>query len=456
MRRGIRHERPGINRWALPARPSGLFLGPRARRPITPGDSMRRFSRWIGASTALGVSLALVPVVRGNIDVRDPLRRLDPKGPTRRRQRRAERPSLEGLDLLRLDVRPTKVTAPLPRGGKAELTHRPVLQRAVRAQMETYRLPESGVVMMEVKTGKVLAYASYVAQNEKFDVNVRAGAPAASIFKMVTGAAFVEKAGLNAETEQCYHGGKSRIAPDELTDDPRRDKWCATLAIAMGRSINVVFARLAQKHLTPEDLTAVGGALGFGAPVPFAVPNQAPEIKLPQDPLEFARSAAGFWHTTLSPLAGASLAQTIANGGVALEPRVVEAVTQGQGRDLEGRPTAARAPARRAPGDGRRGHAHDAPDGVERLRRSRASTTRRARRYLPDIAVAGKTGTLSDHETNRHYTWFVGFAPADKPEIAVSALVVNTPAWQIKAPQLARDSLRAYFAKQGRKGVTAP
>jgi hypothetical protein len=103
---------------------------------------------------------------------------------------------------------------------------------------------------------------------------------------------------LNAETEQCYHGGKSRIAPDELEEDPRRDKWCATLAIAMGRSINVVFARLALKHLTPEDLTAVGGALGFGAPVPFAVPNQAPEIKLPQDPLEFARSAAGFWHTT--------------------------------------------------------------------------------------------------------------------------------------------------------------
>ena len=47
-------------------------------------------------------------------------------------------------------------------------------------------------------------------------------------------------------------------------------------------------------------------------------------------------------------------------------------------------------------------------------------------------------------------------APADKPEVAVSALVVNTPAWQIKAPQLARDSLRAYFAKAGRKGVSAP
>jgi cell division protein FtsI/penicillin-binding protein 2 len=408
----------------------------------------------MGAAVALGVSLALVPVVRGNIDVSDPLRKLDPKG-ILGGGKPPERPSLEGLDLLRLDVRPTKVTAPLPEGRKAELTIDPVLQRSVRAQMETYRLPESGVVMMEVRTGRVLAYASYVAQNEKFDVNVRATAPAASVFKMVTGAGLVEKAGLNSETEQCYHGGKSRIAPDELEEDPRRDKWCATLAIAMGRSINVVFARLAQKHLTPEDLTAVGGALGFGAPVPFVVPNQAPEINLPQDPVEFARSAAGFWHTTLSPLAAASLAQTIANGGVALEPRVVAAVT----KDKEVLWKDDRPPRvlRRAV----------RPETAAEVTRMMLQTVANGsafksfhdasgKAYLPDIAVAGKTGTLSDNEANRHYTWFVGFAPADKPEVAVSALVVNTPAWQIKAPQLARDALRAYFAKAQRKGVTAP
>jgi cell division protein FtsI/penicillin-binding protein 2 len=76
--------------------------------------------------------------------------------------------------------------------------------------------------------------------------------------------------------------------------------------------------------------------------------------------------------------------------------------------------------------------------------------------YLPHIRVASKTGTLTRHEENRHYTWFVGFAPADKPEIAVSALVVNTPVWRIKAPHLARDVLRAYFAGRGYPGVAAP
>jgi len=402
----------------------------------------------MGFGTALGIVLALVPVVRGNIDVTEPLRKLAPAAPP-------APPSLDGLDLMRLDVRPTKVTAPLPEGRVAELTLDPVLQRSVRAEMEGYRIPRSGVVMMEVKTGRVLAYASYVAEGEKVDVNVRAEAPAASVFKVVTGAALIEKAGLGADTEQCYHGGKSRISPDELEDNPRRDKWCATLGIAMGRSINVVFARLAQKHITPEDLTAVGGAFGFGAPVPFAVPNQAPELKLPADPVEFARASAGFYHSTLSPLAAVGLAQTVGNGGVTLEPRIVAAVMKDREvlwKDDRPPRTVRRAVKPETAAELTRMMLQTVANGSAFKSFHDASGTS----FLPDIAVAGKTGTLGDPDGSHLYTWFIGFAPADAPEVAVSALVVNTPSWQIKAPQLARDALRAYFAKKGKKGVTAP
>jgi penicillin-binding protein A len=409
----------------------------------------RSWSGFLGFGTALGIVLALVPVVRGNIDVAEPLRKLQGKSTA------PALPSFNGLDLLRLDVRPSKVMAPLDEGRKAELTLDPVIQRALRAEMESYRIPQAGVVMIEVKTGRVIAYASYVGEGEKVDVNVRADAPAASVFKVVTGAALVEKAGLGAETEQCYHGGKSRISPDELEENPRRDKWCATLGIAMGRSLNVVFARLAQKHVTPEDLTAVGGALGFGMPVPFVVPNQAPEIKIPADPLEFARASAGFWHTTLSPLAGASLAQTVANGGVTLEPRIVASVTKD--KDVLWKDDRPPRVVRRAV----------RPETAAELTRMMVQTVSNGsayksfhdasgKPYLPDLSIAGKTGTLGDPTGARLYTWFIGFAPADQPEIAVSALVVNTPSWQIKAPQLARDALRAYFARRGRKGVSAP
>ncbi len=289
---------------------------------------MRRWTRWIGVGAAAGIISALVPVVRGDIGLDGALRKLAPRAPGA--VEKPKGPDLEGLDLMRLQLRPRRVLTPLRDGKYAELTLDPVVQRAAEGEMKKYRVPESGVVVLEVKTGKVLAYASYVNQGEKFDVNVRAEAPAASVFKVVTASALVEKAGLTARTEQCYHGGKSRIMADELKDDPKRDKWCATLAMALGRSLNVVFARLAQKHLTPEDETAMGGAYGFGAPIPFVVPNEAPKIEMPNDPLEFARASAGFWHTSLSPLAAALLAQTVANGGVALEPRIVRAVYDGK------------------------------------------------------------------------------------------------------------------------------
>jgi penicillin-binding protein A len=394
-----------------------------------------------------------VPVVQGSISLDNPL---GPLGKLHQHARRApEPPDLSSMDLTRLAIRPRGVTAPLSDGRTAELTLDPVVQRAARSIMRRYRVPEGSVVLMDVKSGNVLAYASHVNDGEKIDLNLRAEAPAASIFKIVTGAALVEKGGLSSATEQCYHGGRSRILADELRDDPHRDKWCATLGTAMGRSLNVVFGRLAQKHLNPEDLTAMGGALGFGAPVPFPVSNEPSQIDIPEEPLEFARTAAGFWNTSLSPLAGAVLAQTVANGGVALEPRIVRSVHRDNERiwawDSEPRvlrraikPSTAREVTKMmvqtvASGSAFKSFHDDA-----------------GRPFLPGMQIAGKTGTLTRYKQERHYTWFVGFAPADKPEVAISALVVNTPSWRIKGPHLARDVLRAYFANKGSRGVTAP
>jgi beta-lactamase class D len=66
---------------------------------------------------------------------------------------------------------------------------------------------------------------------------------------------------------------------------------------------------------------------------------------------------------------------------------------------------------------------------------------------LPGIAVAGKTGSLSSERPFRHYTWWVGHAPADAPKIAVAALVVNTPEWRIKASYLAREALKQFLVQ---------
>jgi cell division protein FtsI/penicillin-binding protein 2 len=413
---------------------------------------MAPWSRWLGVGAAVGIVCALVPIVRGSVALETPISALSAVAPEREEP---QGPDLEGLDLLRLDIRASRVTTPLPGGRTAELTLDPLVQRTAISQMKRYRVPEAGVVMIDVKTGEVLAYASHVTQGDKFDVNARAEAPAASIFKIVTAAALVERADLVHETEQCYRGGKSRISAEELRDDPERDKWCATLAIAMGRSLNVVFARLAQKHLTPAELSATGGAFGFGASVPFVVENETSSIDIPNDPLEFARAAAGFWHTSLSPLAGALLAQTVANAGVALEPRIVRFIEQDKKKIWEDKSephVLRRAMRAQTANELRVMMEQTVPNGSA----YKMFHDAKGRSFLPDIEVAGKTGTLTRHEANRHYTWFVGFAPAKKPEVAVAALVVNTPLWHIKGPHLARDVLRAYFAKQGKPGVSAP
>jgi penicillin-binding protein A len=414
---------------------------------------MRRWSRFVGLGAAIGIIAALVPMIRGSW--------VGPKqdGPLARAARAPlgdpRLPDLSGLSLLEAEIHGEHVTAPLSSGRVAELTLDPVVQHAVLGQMRYFKIPEAGVVMMDVRTGRLLVYASQVKEGTPFDVNARASAPAASVFKVITGAALIERAALTADSRQCYHGGKSRILAEELEDNETLDKSCVTLGEAMGRSLNVVFGKLARKHLSAEDVVSFAGAFGFGAPVPFAVQNEAPRIEMPTEPLEFARAAAGFWHTTLSPLAAAVLAQTVASSGVSLQPIIVSKILD------HGRPTwedggepqiLRRAVKTTTASELSAMMSHTVKDGSARA----AFVDRRGNPYLTGIDVAGKTGTLTKYDENRHYTWFVGFAPADKPEVAVAALVVNTPAWRIKAPDLARDALRAYFAKNGRRGVTMP
>ena len=54
------------------------------------------------------------------------------------------------------------------------------------------------------------------------------------------------------------------------------------------------------------------------------------------------------------------------------------------------------------------------------------------------------------------YTWFVGYAPAKNPKVAIATLVVNDPVWKVKANVLAREALQAYFAQNGAALATMP
>ena len=229
-----------------------------------------------------------------------------------------------GLDLLHVSA-PAEGTASAPAaGGTAQLTLDADLERTAIGLMNAHHLPEGAVVLMDVATGKLLVYANHVEKGPPRDLCAEATAPSASVFKIVTAAALVEDAHLGPDTKQCYSGGEQRINTVDLVDDPQRDRWCTTLAGAMGRSINTVFARLAKQHLAPAQLETMARRFGYGQPFTFDVPVQPSALHVPSEPLEFARTAAGFWNSTLSPLEAAELSAIVAREGEAVRPSVVD------------------------------------------------------------------------------------------------------------------------------------
>lgn len=364
-------------------------------------------------------------------------------------------PPLTDVSLAHMDDRRDIVTAPAHGTRTAELTVDPVFQRAAESILRTGNVYEGSIVMTDVKTGKVLTWASYNRGRPR-DLAVEATAPSASIFKVVTGAALVE-AGVPLNQKYCYpNGGEHGITERMLEPDEKRDKNCATLGMAMGRSLNVVFGRLAKQHLDQDKLANVAGRLGYGLDIPFDVPVEISKLEFPEDEVEFARSAAGFWHTYLSPFQAANLAQTIANGGEMIRSHVVARVIDGDGNEIYKAPGTRQVFKRVLDEKTAWSVTRMMEQTVQNGTSFKTFHDRAGRPFLPDIPVAGKTGTLAKKTPETLITWWVGFAPADKPEVALSVLVLNRGPWRIKGTHAASDMLRIYFADKGRKGVSYP
>ena len=371
--------------------------------------------------------------------------------PRRAADRRIPRETLAGLNPLRHRAANGAVegsgrVAELDGGRRAVLTIESGLQTFVERTLETYEVPYAALVAIDPRSGRVLAYVSHSSANPTAgDLVLDATPPAASVFKVITGAALID-AGKSADTRICYGGGASRLRAIDLDDVPGRDSQCATLGEAMGGSINAVFAKLADRTLQPPTLERYAAAFGFGHALPFDVATNASPAEVPTERLEFARTAAGFWHMHMSPLHAALIASTIANDGEMPRAMLVDRVLDSRGAVV----------ARNTPEVFRRVISVDTAHQVNAMMRNTVEhgTARRTFHdpagvpFLPGIRIAGKTGTLSGENPYRGYTWWVGFAPADRPTIAVAALVVNTPMWRIKASFVAREALR-YHLVQG-------
>ena len=399
------------------------------------------------AILALVGAATLVAVTRSSADEpapgtsasRAPARETTP-APSRARRRASV---LEGFDPLSHRTEDGVMVSDLPSGSTAVLSLDEGLQSAMESVFSRYEVPYAGLVAIEPSTGRVLAYVSHSsAEPGVTDLARDAGPPAASVFKVITSAALLD-AGVPPDEEVCYHGGASSISASMLDPDPAHDRTCATMSEGLARSANVVFARLSDQHLDAATLGRYASAFGFGEALPFDVPTRVSAFDVPDERLERARMAAGFWHTHLSPLHGALIAATIARGGDMPRASMVDQVIDDHGHvTYRHEPTVFRSVVGRLTAD----RLTEMMTGTVREGTSRrAFRDDRGRPFLPGIEVAAKTGTLSSERPFRGYTWWVGFAPADAPTIALAVVVINDPEWRIKASDAARFALEHYL-----------
>jgi cell division protein FtsI/penicillin-binding protein 2 len=334
-------------------------------------------------------------------------------------------------------------------GRKAELTILPPLQNRAKAIMQQAEVPYGAFVAIEPSTGRVLAYASHSDREPSLTtLPLLANPPAASVFKVITSAALLEHANINPDREVCYRGDGGRRGLRKVhLQPPQAGKGnCQSLSKALGKSTNAVFGRLATEHLKPGILEAYARRFGFDRQLPFALPVEVSSTNIPRDEFAFAKTSAGFYHSQLSPVHGALIAATIGNGGVMVAPQLVNRYFEDGEVSMEfmARPM------------GRSVSEQTARTLAGMMVNTTESGTagpyfRKRSRSLQGIDVAGKTGSLSakGQDGERHFfSWFIGFAPAKNPRIAVAALIVNIGPWRIKSSYLAREALETYFANE--------
>lgn len=351
-------------------------------------------------------------------------------------------------EAIRWDATRERYVADLADGRVAILTLRRYVQERLQNVLAAHPEPGEAVVAMEPETGRVLAL---VDDASAADIGPglarRSYALAASTFKVITGAALLAEGVAEPSTEVCFSGGSNGFGEAQLAHNPQTDTQCLTLVGAMAWSANLVFARLADRHLTPEVLQGYADGFGFNARIPFELPLERSVATIPEDRLGFTRAAAGFYNTWMSPLHGAMVQAAIANGGRMMVPTIVESIEDADGNVVY----------THAPVVWREPISAEVADTLTLVQADtcRSGTARadfgNRSGWPPRVRVYGKTGTLSNREPDATvdpnplyiYRWFTGHAEYEGARVAVAGLVINTPQWHIKGTYLASEAVLA-------------
>lgn len=321
----------------------------------------------------------------------------------------------------------------------------PSLQKEAERVLSQYKVPYGAIVAMEPATGRILAMAEY-SQAEPLaeGLLLRATYPAASLAKVVTAAAALSTGKVSPNTVYRYEGSPYKLSERKLSPkNARREGNKSTLTQALGKSNNVVFAKVGADVVGPGGLSQAFDAFFFNREIPFDLPLQPSAAAVPCERYPLGCTSAGFGDVHLSPIHAALIASAVANGGTAMSPYVVEEVTDASGLSLY----------RGAPRELGRAVSPQVASALADMMRATVesgTSTRTFRRYARKlfnrVDIAGKTGTLDGDNPEGRYEWFIGFAPAENPKIAVAGLVVNQgDLWYINGTFTAAAVMKRHF-----------
>jgi peptidoglycan glycosyltransferase len=192
-----------------------------------------------------------------------------------------------------------------------------------------------------------------------------------------------------------------------------------TLASALQQSCNVYFAQLALE-LGADRLVEQAEAFGFNGDIPFDIPFVEGQIPQPNafvdDLPALAQSGIGQRDVATNVLQLALVGGAIGNGGLMMEPRLVSEIREPQGRGVI---------RRFGPEPYNRAMTSANAAALTQMMVSVVQGGTGTAAAIPGVTVAGKTGTAQTAENAPPHAWFVAFAPAENPEIAVAVVVLN-------------------------------